>query len=770
MTTRVLLAGNPNSGKTTLFNALTGTRQRVGNWPGVTVEKKTGRVRHAHEELTLIDLPGVHSLHRSGQTDSIDEEIALRELLSGEADVILNILDASNLQRGLYLTLQLLDAGLPVVVVLNMMDVAHSQGVHLDPFALSRELNCPVLPMVASRDEGLQALTDVLTGTGRDRLARPWRFDDEVETALAALGERLDEAAGRTPPRIIRMELLLNPAQANDFFPTLPQAAEWASEARGRLDGDLHRRVAEARYRDIDGLLQRVERHTRVGHNWTELLDSLVLNRFAAIPVFLAIMYLMFMFTINIGGAFIDLFDQVAGAFLVDLPRYYLHALGLPGVLVALIADGLGGGIQLVATFIPVIGCLFLFLSLLEDSGYMMRAAFIIDRAMSSLGLPGRSFVPLIVGFGCNVPAIMATRSLASRQDRLLTTMMAPYMSCGARLTVYALFAAAFFPVQGQNLVFGLYLIGIGMAVLSGLVLRRFMLKSELSPLIAELPAYHLPTLRGLLLHTWSRLKGFLFRAGKAIVAVVVVLNLLGSLGTDGSFGNQDTERSLLAAIGKQITPIVAPLGVREENWPAAVGLFTGIFAKEVVVGTLDALYSQIARPSGPPAEPEPPDPVGATLAAFQTVPENLAGLAAQVADPLGISIGRVQDPVQAAAEQEVQLDTLDVMAGMFNGRAGAFSYLLFILLYMPCVATIGVIYKEAGAFWASFSTVWSLVMAYVASVVCYQALTLPQHPASSLAWIGLMLAVAGSSHLALILLGRRQAHREGLIPVVQLS
>ena len=767
-TTHVLLAGNPNCGKTTLFNALTGTRQRVGNWPGVTVEKKTGSLRHADEELTITDLPGIYSLHRDRQADSIDEEIALREIMSGTADVILNIVDASNLQRGLYLTLQLIDAGLPVVVALNMMDVAHGRGVHLDVFGLAKELNCPVLPMVASRKEGLQGLVDMLTSRQVQPKAGSRRFSRQFDHALEKLGNILQEVSGANPPPLILMELLLNPEKSAEFFPGQPEVIRYAREVRSTLPENLHQTVAEERYRAIDALLTGVQRQTQVRHSWTELIDTVVLNRFAALPIFLLIMYLMFMFSINIGGAFIDLFDQLAGAFVVDAPRYFLHALGLPGPAVALLADGLGGGIQLVATFIPIIGCLFLFLSLLEDSGYMMRAAFIIDRAMSRLGLPGRSFVPLIVGFGCNVPAIMATRSLHGRQDRLLTIIMAPYMSCGARLTVYALFAAAFFPVQGQNVVFGLYLIGILAAVVSGLVLRRFMLNSQLSPLIVELPTYHLPALRSILLHTWSRLNGFLWRAGKAIVAVVILLNLLGSLGTDGSIGNQNTENSVLASIGKQITPLFAPMGVREENWPAAVGIFTGIFAKEVVVGTLDALYTQMVRPVEP-VTPEMPELLTATRDAFMTVPTNLSALTANLLDPLGISIDGAVNLQEAAQDQAVQIDTLDIMPQMFNGQAGAFSYLLFILLYLPCVATIGVIYKEAGPFWAMFSTAWSLVMAYAVSVVCYQALTLYDHPASSLLWILSMCVAAGFSYLSLILLGRRQAGAEGLIPVVNL-
>jgi len=287
---------------------------------------------------------------------------------------------------------------------------------------------------------------------------------------------------------------------------------------------------------------------------------------------------------------------MTTGAIFVEAPRQMLTALNFPPWLVTFISDGAGGGIQLVASFIPVIGTLFLFQTFLEDSGYMARAAFILDRLTRSLGLPGKSFVPLVIGFGCNVPSVMGSRTLDSNQDRLLTTLMAPFMSCGARLTVYILFATAFFAENGHNVVFGLYLIGIILALLTGLLVRQKILSRDISPFIMELPNYHIPTLRGLFTHTWHRLHGFIVRAGKAIVLVVIVLNFVNSISLDGTFNNENTSKSLLSVIGKTITPVFSPLGIKEENWPATVGLFSGIFAKEVVVGTLDALYSNMAK------------------------------------------------------------------------------------------------------------------------------------------------------------------------------
>ncbi|MFM7786540.1 MAG: ferrous iron transport protein B [Gammaproteobacteria bacterium] len=533
----------------------------------------------------------------------------------------------------------------------------------------------------------------------------------------------------------------------------------------GESAGD---RLIAARYRAIGRITAEVlhREHAEGRRSLTDRLDAIFLNRWAAFPLFLGVMYLMFVFTINVGGAFIDFFDLAAGALFVETPRLAMEAIGLPAWIVAALADGIGGGVQLVASFIPVIATLFLFQSFLEDSGYMARTAFILDRLMRSVGLPGKSFVPLIVGFGCNVPAVMATRSLDSREDRLLTTMMAPFMSCGARLTVYALFAAALFPSNGQNVVFALYLIGIALAVGTGLLLRRSLLRRDLSPFIMELPPYHLPTLRGLLLHTWQRLKGFVLRAGKAIVAVVLVLNFVNSIGTDGSFGNQNTEKSVLSAIGRAITPVFSPLGLSAENWPATVGIFSGIFAKEVVVGTLDALYANL---DGAGASAEPQTPGGMLRDAVDSVGRNLGALGDQVFDPLGLDLGDLTDQEVAAAAQEVQVGTLGQMGRLFDGQLGAFAYMLFVLLYMPCVATLGAIYKEQGGFWAFFSATWNTAIAWALAVSVYQAGQLGDNTATAAAWIGGCTAMLVGCWLWLSRLANRRRDTGKLIPVVNL-
>jgi len=702
--TTIALVGNPNSGKTSLFNALTGTQQRVGNWPGVTVERKTGEFRSAQQIHTLVDLPGTYSLD-AGNSGATDERIAREYLDSNNADIILNVLDASTLSRGLYLTSELQRFRQPMIVALNMMDMAEREGLQIDTAKLAEQLGCAVVPIVASRGQGIEALKQSIAAQAADNTSTS-------ESVLAATNNTPDEQ----------------------------------------------------RYRVIDNLVSQVQQsrdsQAQAHRSISARIDDIVLHPVLAFPIFLFAMYLMFLFSINIGSALIDFFDLTGTALFVEAPRVALNAFGLPPWLIALLVDGVGGGVALVATFIPVIGALFLALSFLEDSGYMGRVAFIVDRLLRRLGLPGKSFVPLIVGFGCNVPAVMATRTLEREPDRILTTLMAPYMSCGARLTVYALFAAAFFPTNGQNIVFALYLFGIVVAVLSALVVRKHLIAEPTGSFIMELPAYHWPTAKNLLLQTWQRLRGFVVRAGKAIVAVVIVLNVLNSWGTDGSFGNQNSDKSMLSEIGRSITPIFAPMGIKPDNWPATVGIFTGIFAKEVVVGTLDALYSPSAQESS-----TIPELLSAALA---SVPANLAEVAQALGDPLGLDLGDLDDTASAAAAQDVTLSTIGQMQLLFDGRIGAFAYLLFILLYMPCVATIGVVYKEIGAFWAVFSTTWSVVLAYSCAVVCYQVGSFSEHPASSSAWLAGTVVLAGLSFVALIAFGRRRQQR--LIPLVQLD
>jgi ferrous iron transport protein B len=757
----IALGGNPNCGKSALFNQLTGIRQKTGNWPGVTVDRKEGHFSLQGEEVRVIDLPGIYSLDAS----SLDEQVTRDFLLSHEASLIVNIVDAVNLERNLYFTVQLREMGLPMVIAVNMMDVARKRGIELDLEHLSEHLGCPVVPLVATTGEGVEELKGQIKRVATDESFSGFQVthDETVEQAIADLKPAMAGKCSKGDCRWITLKLLEGDPHA-EFLAgkeLWPQVTEWREiiEKRAGEEADIY--IADARYSHAHALARHVIRERgKVGHTLTDRIDRLVLSKVFGVPLFLLVMYLMFMFTINIGGAFIDFFDILAGAVFVDGLGGWLRTLGTPEWLAVLLADGAGGGIQVVATFIPIIACLYLFLSILEDSGYMARAAFVMDRFMRTIGLPGKAFVPMIVGFGCNVPAVMATRTLENERERKLTILMNPFMSCGARLPVYVLFAAAFFPANGQNLVFALYIIGIAVAVLTGMIMRRTLLSGSSTGFMMELPPYHLPTLKGVSLRTWDRVRLFIRDAGKVIVVMVVALNMLNSVGTDGSFGNQESDQSVLSAFGQTITPVFAPMGIEEHNWPATVGIFTGVLAKEAVVGTLDSIYTRIAaEESGTPDADGPFEFWPTVQEAFATIPENLAGVSELLLDPLGLDVGETRDPQAAAEEQEVSSGIFGAMASRFDGQAGAFAYLLFILLYFPCIATIGAIARETGGRWAGFVAAWTTGVAYTTATIFYQAATFSHHPASSTLWIALLGTLVIGVIFGLRVWGRKGSH-----------
>ncbi|MEC6822056.1 Fe(2+) transporter permease subunit FeoB [Photobacterium piscicola] len=755
----ILTVGNPNSGKTTLFNGLTGSKQQVGNWAGVTVEKKTGRYQHNGDDFSLTDLPGIYNLDSANDANSLDEAIASRAILTTPADVIINVVDASSLERSLYMTLQLRELGRPMVVVLNKMDVLKRQQQVLDLKALEKALGCPVVALSANNMERI--------GEFKSKLHKMLIQGIVVSDFSLDYGDDFEATVDKLKPLFIHDEKLNPRAQSirvleNDtlVIHTLSeenkqQACAIRQQMLDLVDPDIQ--VADVRYTFLHQLCQKVRRQEgRLSNSLTDKIDRVLLHRAIGIPFFFLVMYVMFMFAINVGSAFIDFFDISFGAILVDGGHYLLDN-HLPVWLVTIIANGVGGGIQTVATFIPVIACLYLFLAVLESSGYMARAAFVLDKVMQKVGLPGKAFVPLVLGFGCNVPAIMATRTLEQERERKLAAAMAPFMSCGARLPVYALFAAAFFPDNGQNVVFALYILGIVAAVMTGLILRNTLYPGASDSFIMEMPNYELPTMRNVVIKTWQKLKRFVFGAGKTIVVVVTILSFFNSLGTDGSFGNEDTSKSVLSHAAQVVTPVLEPIGVKADNWPATVGIITGIFAKEAVVGTLNSLYAPALDGGN-----EEYDLVSSLKEAVASIGDNLSALS--FSDPLGIEVGSLENQTAVAEEQGVDQSVYGNIQSRFVSGAAAMSYLIFILLYTPCAAAMGAYVREFGKKFAGFIAGWTMLLAYTFASLFYQIADFAVHPASSSFWIAFFIVINVGIYLLMKRQGKKQSHLEGLL------
>ncbi|HLB43667.1 MAG TPA: Fe(2+) transporter permease subunit FeoB [Gammaproteobacteria bacterium] len=732
--TSIALVGNPNCGKTTLFNILTGGKQKVGNWPGVTVERKSGSFTEAGKTIDVIDLPGIYSLVSTAEAMAMDERIACEFILNHPSDLIINIVDASHLDRHLYLTTQLLEMNLPIILVLNMMDVARARQIHIDIEKLSQTLGCPVVAIEAKKGRGISELKRMMINdihsstTCNDIFAcYPETIQEAVRKLLVNIPADASFSKGNIQALWLALRLLENDAYARQQVPAsvLTDVGAQQTYIQDMLYEEADIIIADARYRFIQHVIQQcISRSVQLEKTWTTRFDSVVLSRLFGIPIFLMVMYGLFFFSINIGGAFQDFFDIGSQTIFVNGLAYVLTYISTPAWLTVLLANGIGRGINTTVTFIPVIGSMFLFLALLEDSGYMARAAFVVDRLMRAVGLPGKAFVPMIVGFGCNVPAVMAARTLENKRDRILTVMMSPFMSCGARLAIYAVFTAAFFPSGGQNVVFALYIIGIVMAILTGFILRTSLLVGHPSPLVMELPPYHLPHFKTLWLHAWQRLQKFVFRAGRLIVPICVLIGVLNSLSLNGSLimGDGDST-SLLSLVGQWVTPIFSPMGIRITNWPATVGLVTGILAKEVVVGTLNTLYSQMGHLT---ASMDSFQFFGGLQEALYSIPINLMQLNHAFVNPVlaQVSIGAVNQGVYGLMYQQ------------FDGQVGAFAYLLFVLLYFPCISTTAVMLRELHRGWSIFSILWMTGIAYGVAVIFYQAATWWRHPLSSSLWV----------------------------------
>ena len=660
----IALAGNQNCGKTTLFNRLTGSNQHVGNFPGVTVEKKMGIIKN-FKEATLVDLPGIYSL-----SPYTSEEVVTRDfILKDHPALIVNIVDATNIERNLYLSLQLMELKTPMVIALNMKDEVTASGNSIDVEKLSKHLQIPIVPISASKNEGINDLISVIKKeTRKHQEAIHLDFcKGEVHRAIHSIAHIIEDHAQTAdyPTRFAATKLVEGdePMQRalhlhQDDLDIIEKIVKSMEDALGT---DREAALADMRYSYIEELVKDcvVKNHRSQGLKRSQRIDQLLTHKYLGIPVFILIMLMIFYLTFGpIGGTLQGLLEEGIDIAVNALSDLLMH-LQVSSWLHALVIDGICNGVGSVLSFLPVIVTLFFFLSLLEDSGYMARVAFVMDKALRKLGLSGRSFVPMLIGFGCSVPAIMSTRTLSSDRDRKMTIVVTPFMSCSAKLPIYGMITAAFFPEHTALILISVYLIGIFVAILSALLLKRTVFQGESVPFVLELPAYRIPSAKSVLLHMWEKAKDFLRKAFTIIFVASIIIWFLQSFDFAFNFV-EDSSTSMLANIGTWISHIFAPLGF--EDWRASTALVTGITAKESVVSTLSVLTNTTSD----------------------------AGLS--------VALQTIFSPVSA------------------------FAFLCFTVLYMPCVAAFAATKRELGSMKQALATVaYQTGVAYVVALLVYQ-------------------------------------------------
>ncbi|MBS7370505.1 MAG: ferrous iron transport protein B [Oscillospiraceae bacterium] len=658
----IALAGNQNCGKTTLFNCLTGSNQHVGNFPGVTVEQKRGAIK-SYREAELVDLPGIYSL-----SPYTSEEVVTRDFLVNERpDAIINIIDATNLERNLYLTLQLTELDIPMVLALNMMDEVRASGNNIDTEKLSELLKMPVVPISAAKKEGISYLVEQVRAVVEGKHYNRLDFcGGEVHKALHSIKHIIEHSAchQHIPVRFAATKLVEGDVPMTERLELTDNERVIigciVEDMEQSLGTDREAALADMRYSFIEGVSALcVTKHSESREQLrSEKIDRVLTHRIFGIPIFIGIMLLIFWLTFSVIGAplqellekLIDLGSQALGN--------WLSGMNVSPWVVSLVTDGVCAGVGSVLSFLPIILLLFFFLSMLEDSGYMARVAFVMDKLLRKLGLSGRSFVPMLIGFGCSVPAIMSARTLSGERDRRLTILITPFMSCGAKLPIYTMITAAFFAKSAPLVMISLYVMGIAAAIITGLLMKNTLMKGEPVPFVMELPAYRIPSARSVFMLMWEKAKDFIVKAFTVIFVASVVIWLLQSFDW-GLNPVSDSADSILASIGSVIAPVFAPLGFGD--WRASTALITGITAKESVVSTLTVL----------------------TASATDTA--------------LYAALARIFTPLSA------------------------FSFLTFTLLYMPCVAAFAAMKRELGLRRAVFSVCYETLFAYVAALAVYQ-------------------------------------------------
>ena len=704
---RALVVGNPNTGKSTLINAVAGTRLKVGNWSGVTVEKREAHLKRGEQSVHLLDLPGAYSL-----SPHTPEELITRTALLDEApDVLLNVVDAGNLERNLYLTLQLLEFQVPLTIALNLVDEARNKGLEVDKAVLERELGVPVVETVGVKGIGTAALLDVTLGEAQ--IGAVLRYPGQIEAAAADLERRM--ASVQTLPPHAHRYLALSLLEGD---PSLRGRLSATGHAELLDAADAHRaalelagldpliEIAEARYARAGDIARLAVPSAELKLTLTEKLDKLALHPWLGIPIFLALVLTVFRLTFTVAAPFVDLIggplQEVASGWAVGL-------LGWAPLLKDIVVGAIIPGVGTVLSFLPTLLVLYLAMSFLEDSGYMARAAFLADRTMRGLGLDGRAFIPLILGFGCNVPAVYATRTLERKSDRVLVSMILPFMSCSARLPVYVIFSAALFPHAGAWVVWSMYVLGMAVAFAFAWVLRKTSLPAEGSGVLLELPPYRFPAWKVMWTHAARRTASFAKRARTTVLATVAVVWVLLSIPavSGPKFGEVAPAQSLFGRASQVVSPVFAPLGFG--NWQATGALVPGFIAKEVVVGTLGQIYlGEQAKRAGPLGFTEGVEQTA--LATWDAVKTSVQALPTLIALP---SFG-----ADSSAEQKTPLAA--ALAKAFTPAAGL-AYLVFVLLYTPCVATIGAMQAEHGRRVAWMTVAYEMGIAWVAGLIVYQ-------------------------------------------------
>ena len=703
----IAFAGNPNVGKTAIINNIAGSNLKVGNWPGVTVEKKEATLILNGKQITLTDLPGVYSL----SSYTIEERITRDFILDSEVDCIINVLDSTNLERNLYLTLLLMELEKPMIIALNMYDEFKKLGYKIDLEGFKNILGINIVPTSAIKKEGLDELIkQALNLKGRhSKLKYRLRYEGFIEDEIKNVVEKLkkENLQSKYPLRWIAIKLIEKDEYIIEKlrFETKKDLSTLAKDnimrIEERFDEDSESVLTEIRYGIINGILKKVlKKPQKIASTITEKLDSIFINRVLGIPVFMFFMYFVFKFTFDGSAPFIDWIDGFINGYLA---KYLSIALSniVPGWLNSLLIDGVLGGVGVVLSFVPLMVFLYFFLALLEESGYMARAAFVMDKVMNSLGLNGKAFIPMILGFGCNVPAIYATRALENESDRKLVAVMVPFMSCGARLPIYALFTATFFLHHQALIVLSLYVIGIVIAFIVGLVLRKTsMFKAEKTPLLLELPPYRIPSLRILWISSWTRTKSFISKAGTVIALTMILIWGAIHLPINSTY-----ETSFLARSAKVVTPLFKPAGFN--NWQIVAAIIPGLIAKETVVGAL-AQTLNIEEESN------------------QNNSSNfIQDTTKQLSELIDAFFNSCKAMFFNISQETFKLESI---SNKFKKRISqvmtplsAYSFMVFMLLFIPCIVTLAAIKQEFG--WKlMFFEIWLLIfISYIASVIVYQ-------------------------------------------------